>query len=230
MKTRRLFTNSTLGLGLALLLAALSVLILNLTLASSTPTLNFEGIVTFTYQASDGTADSNVALATILVAKPIFYAHLPLILKNHVIAPDLVIHSITVTGSDVAIMIKNQGNDPVNDEFWVDVYVNPDPVPTAVNEIWHDGRSEQGLVWAVTADALPLAPSDVLTLTVGDAYYSAKHSRVSWPLPADASIYAQVDSYNADTTYGAVWEDDELAGGKYNNVSGPIYPSVKRTK
>ena len=53
---------------------------------------------------------------------------------------------------------------------------------------------------------------------------------VSWPLPADASIYAQVDSYNAATTYGALLEDHELAGGEYNNVSGPVYPSVMREK
>jgi uncharacterized repeat protein (TIGR01451 family) len=190
-----------------------------------TPTLSFDGVDTFTYHANDGTADSNVATVTILVnERPVTYVYLPLILKSRIVTPDLVVESITVTSDDAEVIIKNQGDGPVNDEFWVDVYVDPDPIPTAVNEIWHDGRSDQGLAWAVTASALPLAPGDVLTLTVSDTYYSSEHSRVSWPLPADASIYAQVDSYNAATTYGAVLEEHELTGGEYNNVSGPVHP------
>lgn len=86
----------------------------------------------------------------------------------------------------------------------MDVYINPDPVPTAVNQIWHDGRCDRGIVWGVTAGALPLAPGDILTLTVGDAYYAPEYSEVSWPLPVGTPVWAQVDSANADTDYGAV--------------------------
>ena len=60
----------------------------------------------------------------------------------------------------------NQGDAYVTDEFWVDVYINPDPAPTAVNQIWED-LADEGLVWGVTAGALPLAPGEAITLTVG---------------------------------------------------------------
>jgi len=77
----------------------------------------------------------------------------------------------------------------------------------------------QGLVWGVTADALPLAPGEVLTLTVGDTYYFTKTSNVTWPLAEGTPVYAQVDSANAETDYGAVLEYNEKTGGTYNNIS-----------
>jgi hypothetical protein len=108
------------------------------------------------------------------------------------------------------------------DDFWVDFYVNPNPVPTGVNQIWNDGRSTQGIVWGVTAPALPLESGDVMTLTIGDAYYWPSISNFSGSLPAGTPVYAQVDSANANTTYGAVLENHEIAGGTYNNIRGLV--------
>ena len=48
-----------------------------------------------------------------------------------------------------------------------DAYVNPRRAPTRVNEIW-PLLGEAGATWGVTANALPLAPGAMLTLTVGD--------------------------------------------------------------
>ncbi len=147
--------------------------------------------------------------------------YLPLVVNNFVSAPDLVVDNLSATGSQVTVTISNEGNAPVVDAFWVDVYLNPTTAPTAVNQPWPDlGR--QGLVWGVEGAALPLDPGESLTLTIGDSYYWPDLSSFSIPLPAGASVYAQVDSANAQTSYGGVLESHEISGGTYNNISGPV--------
>ena len=87
--------------------------------------------------------------------------------------------------------------------------------------------TDQGLVWGLTKDALPLPPGAVLTLTVGDAYFWPTLSQVSWPIPAGTPLYAQVDSTNKHTDYGGVLESHEMVpNGKYNNILGPVYASA----
>ncbi len=153
-----------------------------------------------------------------------YQVFLPLVVRSQtptVLAPDLVVESISVTSASVRVVIKNQGNAPVTDAFWVDLYVNPHPAPTGVNQVWNDGRSTQGMVWGVAGEGLPLEPGESLTLTFGDQFYWPTYSAVAWPLPVGSSIYAQVDSANADTDYGAVLESHEMDGGAYNNIYGP---------
>jgi hypothetical protein len=114
----------------------------------------------------------------------------------------------------------------VVEEFWVDVYIDPHTPPTVVNQTW-DQLGSQGLVWAVLSDALPnLVPGGTITLSVGDAYYQAEYSQVSWPLPVGTDVYAQVDSLNLDTTYGAVEETHEIVGERYNNIVGPVFSTA----
>ena len=79
-------------------------------------------------------------------------------------------------------------------------------------------------MWGVGGDALPLEAGEVMTLTIGDDYYWAGYSYVDWPLSPDTPIYAQVDSANADTAYGAILEIDEIQGLPNNNILGPVYP------
>jgi hypothetical protein len=145
--------------------------------------------------------------------------HLPLIVRNYVSAPDLVVTSLKASTGNVRVVIKNQGDQPVTDGFYVDVYINPNPVPTAVNQIWGDGRSAQGLTWGVTS---PLQPGQVLTLTIGDPYYLADYSIFAGTLPIGTPVYAQVDVYDPTTTYGAVRENHEINGAPYNNILGPV--------
>jgi subtilisin-like proprotein convertase family protein len=150
--------------------------------------------------------------------RPITYTYLPLVMRNHVSAPDLIVQDIIATPNNIQVVIANLGNAPVQNEFWVDVYIAPRTEPTQVNQTW-DQLGSQGLVWGVTADALPaLEPGGVLTLTAGDAYYWPSHSRVSWPLAVGTPVYAQVDSFNPATTYGAVLEDHEMSGEDSNNI------------
>jgi PKD repeat protein len=177
---------------------------------------------TATSQGNGAESDNSVLTTTVVTAQP-SAIYLPLVMRRHISTPDLVVDSLIATSDAVTVTIRNQGTGPVSveDEFWVDVYINPDIEPTHVNQTWEHVGS-QGLVWGVTESALPLYPGEALTLTVSDDYHWPDMSQVSWPLPAGTPVWAQVDSANADTDYGAVLENHEITGGEYNNVSGPV--------
>ena len=168
------------------------------------------------YDAAGNTSD--YAAPWSFTTEP-YQLYLPLVIRGLVVAPDLVVEQIVVGPDNVAVVIRNQGSAPVADSFWVDVYVDPDPVPTAVNQIWPD-LADEGLVWGVTDG---LGPGEALTLNVGDKFFIGEYSQVTWPLLPRTPIYAQVDSANALTTYGSVLESHEIAGGEYNNINGPAY-------
>ena len=142
------------------------------------------------------------------------------------LACDLVVERVFLTHDSVQVVIKNQGSGPVTAEkpFWVDLYVNPHPVPTMVNQTW-DNLCGEGMVWGVTEAALPLEPGEELTLTMGDTYYHSDLSSFSGTFVAGVPVYVQVDSANAGTTCGAVLEGHEMVDGPYNNVAGPVYPN-----
>jgi len=137
-------------------------------------------------------------------------------------SPDLVVEDVQVTPTTANIVIRNIGTKPTAHTFWVDLYVSPDPVPTGVNDIWEDGRSDHGLVWGVTVS---LAPGEALTLSMGDQFYHADLSEWPGTLGADKAIWIQVDSANKEEpTYGGVFETHEgMADGTYNNIAGPYY-------
>jgi uncharacterized repeat protein (TIGR01451 family) len=178
----------------------------------------YTAIVTATNSVSMVTATTTISITDFT------RLYLPVVMRNYVAAPDLVVEQITASGNSVQVVIRNEGDLPVEDEFWVDVYLNPATPPTAVNQTWqHVG--DHGIVWGVTSDALPLNPGDALTLTVtpaGGSYYHADLSNVSWPLASGTVIYAQVDSAHTETSYGGVMENHEIVGGTYNNIMGPV--------
>jgi uncharacterized repeat protein (TIGR01451 family) len=153
-----------------------------------------------------------------------YLVYLPLVARTPApsAAPDLVVTQITATANNMTVVIKNQGNAAVTAGFWVDLYIDPRPAPTGVNQTWDDGRSNQGMVWGVTGAALPLDPGESLILTTGDMYYWPEYSKVNWPLPVGTPIYVQVDSADVATNYGAILENHEMLGGPYNNISGPV--------
>ncbi len=136
--------------------------------------------------------------------------------------PDLVVSDLIAGTNAVVVIIKNQGTVPITNTFWVDVYINPTILPTGVNQPWISLGS-QGLVWGVDASALPIAANGgTLILTINDAYYRDSQSSVNLPLPAGSTVYAQVDSINYITAYGAVQESHELSGGTYNNITNTL--------
>jgi len=187
----------------------------------------YTAVVTATNSVSQMTATTEVEIIE-------WYAlYLPLVMRNYVVAPDLVVDSLIATGDMVTVTISNQGAAPVTrtfaNEFWVDVYIDPDPVPTRVNQTWqHVG--DQGLVWGVTQDALPLDPGETLVLTTSrdhdGAYFWPQESVITWTLPVGTEIWAQVDSAQEETDYGAVLENHEIVGVPYaagGNILGPIF-------
>jgi hypothetical protein len=136
--------------------------------------------------------------------------YLPVIVKNYIFGPDLVIDSLSSDAAGPQVVIRNAGTAPVTDAFWVDVYFNPTQ-PPGLNKPW-PLLAPAGAAWGVTTD-IPVG--DSLTLTVGDAYYFPQYSSAGFP--ADVPVYGYVDSVNYATGYGAVWESDEG-----NNLFGPI--------
>jgi hypothetical protein len=158
--------------------------------------------------------------------------YLPVTLKSPIFwrpfppnAPDLMIDDLIVSQNNVTVIISNRGVQTVTQSFWVDVYIDPWPVPYHPDETW-ERLCDYGMAWGVTGDALPLYPGEVLTLTVGDAYYFSSFSRVQWPLELDRMVFVQVDSYGADNPFGAVVETHEIKEDFYNNIQGPVYPAV----
>jgi len=138
---------------------------------------------------------------------------LPVVAHNFFEAPDLIIERIDAGTQGVRVVLNNRGNAPAIDDFWVDLYVDPTEEPQEVNQTWNI-LGAQGGAWGVT---VPIQPSESLTLTVGDEFYRADYSHLSWPLPVAATVYAQVDSAG-DPAYGGVLEDHEMMEWRYNNV------------
>ncbi len=149
--------------------------------------------------------------------------YLPLITQNFIPAPDLIVVSITATPDQIRVVIQNRGAQAVANNFWVDVYVDPDPIPQKPNDVW-PFLCKEGMAWGVDGG---LAPGEMLTLLVGDAYYSEEDSNFIGGLAAGTPIYAQVDSANMATDYGGVLEGHEILGTTYNNISGPVLVSSR---
>ncbi|MEM7130394.1 MAG: hypothetical protein AAF702_28980 [Chloroflexota bacterium] len=145
--------------------------------------------------------------------------YLPIVLDNYSSsASDLTITNMVAVTDNVQLTIRNQGEITVTNDFWVDVYVDPNPTPSGPNQIW-TGLSFQGMVWAVTGPALPLPPGASVSLTLNDRYYTSTLSVFTSTLEVGTIVYAQVDSANANTSYGAVFELDEFGGElSYNNI------------
>ncbi|MFN8454312.1 MAG: S8 family serine peptidase [Anaerolineae bacterium] len=177
----------------------------------SDSSLSGEGQWVDTISVKDGFSCAPLQLSTSL--------YLPLLGNEATMAPDLVIETLTAATGGVTVVIKNVGSAPVTDAFWVDVYLNPNPVLSHVNQTWPHLASE-GLVWGVTQ---PIPVNGTLALTIGDAFYSTFYSRFSGTIAANTPVWAQVDSVNLNSSYGGVLESHEIINGSYNNISGPIF-------
>jgi uncharacterized repeat protein (TIGR01451 family) len=168
---------------------------------------------------------------------------LPIIVKNWdgTIPPtptdaNLIVDSISFLGAPpanegdeyhVQVVVKNIGTDPVTADFWVDLYLNPNPATPAVNQPWQllsqsgdcpDGSDCYGRAWLVEASQTPLAPGQVITLTT-QMPLDQRYDR--WPTDGapyantHSPIKALADSWGS--SYGAVYENEEG-----DNLSGSI--------
>lgn len=66
----------------------------------------------------------------------LFEQFLPVTFHNYASAPDLVVKQIVVdfNSNFVEIEIENVGSAATHDAFWVDLYINPNPIPTGINQ------------------------------------------------------------------------------------------------
>ncbi|MCP5096050.1 MAG: hypothetical protein GY943_10890 [Chloroflexi bacterium] len=143
----------------------------------------------------------------------IFQNLLPIIMNNYAAPTDLTITNFYMMNGNVFVTIKNQGKGAISDDFWVDLYLNPNPIPTGANDVW-ELLSTYGAAWGVTE---PLSPGQSLTLSLNDTYYVAAKSNMPATIPSGTVLYAQVDSANTNTNYGAVLESDEA-----NNITSGL--------
>jgi len=189
-----------------------------------TPGAGLTGTTLITVSVSDGSADASATFTLTVIERPPIC--LPLIIRHSpIIAPDLVVEVITVTTNNIELAIANHGLTPVTGPFWVDVYVRPITPPTHVNQTWNS-VGQEGLVWGGFWNDLPLEPGESLQLSYNGPYYNAGESHVNWPIRVGDWIYAQVDSANSNTTYGAILEVDEIGAGPYNNILGVQFLGV----
>ena len=193
----------------------------DITLVTAVPLSTSEGFVTTFASVSSDNADTNSGNNSTsedtFIGEPKF-TYLPLVLNNFSSAPDLIVQSITIpSANDVEIVIANIGNTAVTDSFWVDLYINPNPAPTGVNEIWQSVSTE-GAVWGVT-DVSALVPGGTITLTFSSSSYAPAFSNFNG-FSNGMTVYAQADSAHASSiVYGAVLENHEAIGDPYNNIS-----------
>jgi CSLREA domain-containing protein len=132
--------------------------------------------------------------------------YLPLILKDFVPAPDLVVDEIVATSTMVMVTIRNAGTLATINSFWVDLYFDPSVEPPSVNQPWNTVASD-GAAWGVTQS---LGPNETLELmTRLDAPYFVPGASSGPPFPVGARVYVYVDSINYSTSYGNIEESNE---------------------
>ena len=181
--------------------------------------MRYAGIYQLWVTASDAAGNTTTAgLFEVRVNAPT-KIYLPVIVSNFVSGPDLTVEHVLVTENNVEIILVNIGNAPVTEAFWVDLYIDPDPVPTSVNQSWEQ-LSDQGLVWGVT-DVAALVPGGSLTLDLNSPSFMSDYSQFTGSFTPEMRIY--VDSF-AEGSYGGVLELDEMNDGAYNNIKGPVFP------
>ncbi len=198
-------------------------------LSDENPTVNLivtadetvpEGFYNFYLLGQNGQNEKRLSI-TIRVGNPQLY--LPLVMNNYQALPDLVVQSVNLTANNMIVVIANVGSSTVEDDFWVDLYIDPNPVPTLVNQTW-SYLGDQGVVWGITDS---LVPGQALTLTLTSPSYYPSLSNFSGTIAANTPVYVQVDTANTKSSFGGIMEKHEKYDGVYNNISGPF--TVKTT-
>jgi len=159
--------------------------------------------------------------------------YLPLIFKNYFPAPDLLIAGLRLTPAGpaagdpvtVTVQIANRSHFDITPDqtFWLDIYLDPNPAPTAAGQRWAD-LSEYGIGFEIT-DGLPAGGEK--TLTFRGVYTYAQYS--NWPgfipTPGDHTLYAFVDSWNgpadADGLFTEADEANNIASIHFSVTGSP---------
>lgn len=194
-------------------------------------------IINTAYVTSDeGSSASDSVTITVTSPQTGTTIYLPIIMRNFVSGPDLIVESVSVVSGQPEVVIKNIGNATANPPyggyvnknyggFWVDLYAFAPADDPGLGNIVEDhdwkfydlqGRDIIGKVWFVTGS---IAPGDAITLTVGGTYYSVSKSSPS-SITAGRVIYGQVDSINLDNPTNGGGAVEELV--EDNNTSAGL--------
>jgi uncharacterized repeat protein (TIGR01451 family) len=109
----------------------------------------------------------------------------------------------------ITATITNYGTGS-SDPMWVDLFINPDPPPTAANMIWNNACDLDpcfGIAWYIDKELDP-GESIVLTSTLNS--FSPEHTIwPGWFAKGTKDLYLYVDSYNLASANGSVAESNE---------------------
>jgi uncharacterized repeat protein (TIGR01451 family) len=164
--------------------------------------------------------------------------YLPIVTRNFPPLPDLRVTSLTVEPLNpivgqpvtITIVVQNVGEGTAG-PFWVDLYDNPNPLPTQANQPFDklcSGAPEDcyGIAWYVSA-GLNTGQSVALSSLGG---YMPDYSRwvdyFAGSGPHD--LYAFADSWNYSVWYGAVLEQNEGLDNRYGPVPVNIAPRAHK--
>jgi uncharacterized repeat protein (TIGR01451 family) len=179
---------------------------------------------------SDETDPENDTVFTFVGAH---LTYMPLTMKGYQVVspptpPNLVVQSVEVSPQQptagettrISVTLHNAGGESVTDDFWVDLYVDPEITPT-INVLWSD-IAPYGKAWFVYED-IPGGGSITLHTDQPDDPNNPGDMYSNWPgwfvSAGEHVLFVQVDSYGSETGY--VLEGDET-----DNVSGPTSVTV----
>jgi hypothetical protein len=118
------------------------------------------------------------------------------------------------TPVEITVEITNQGTAAVVPGFWVDLSINPAGIPQ-INQSWDTLCGIwpcQGIAWQVHQT---IEPGESITLTATPDSYSDEQTIWNGTfVEGTTDLYLYVDSWNPDTSTGAVQEGD----GESNNL------------
>jgi hypothetical protein len=105
-------------------------------------------------------------------------------------------------------VVKNQGT-LGTDPFWVDLYINPNPIPYTAGTPWPETCTLEpcyGIAWLVAG----LEPGESITLTsTPDSYYADFTYWMGWFAQGTTDVYVYADSWSQVGSYGAIAEMHE---------------------
>ncbi len=129
----------------------------------------------------------------------------------------------------VTVVVKNQGSEQLARDFWVELYISPNPVPTTAGYLWDTicgVKPCRGISWHVD----PLGPGESAPLTSDVSNYS---EFTRWDggfvVAGTLDLYVYADNWNGPgEPFGAVEETNETnnRASMQITVGGETIPSL----
>ena len=159
----------------------------------------------YPHRDTSGVGGLTAAIELTLWPAPNYSVCLPFIMSNHS-THQLVVEAITHsplqptihTPVVVSVTIRNLGSATLDDPFWVDLYLDPQPAPQ-VGNLWNE-ICLYGKAWYVQ-DPIPAGGALVLHTGLPDDPGNPDNRYSNWPTVAlgvgPHTLWAQVDTYPA---------------------------------